>query len=182
MEKGMGQGRMKVEYESRASAPDKEPMNALLREYYDLMISRIGEMGGATPAAGSRAIEEFWREVDQFLPPAGRLFLAKDEGGALLGSGTLKSIGGGKGELKRLFVRPGARGLGIGRKLVELRVASAKEIGLRTLLVDTLRNNVEMRSLYESLGFEEIVVYPESSSYKLVPDLQQYFRFYSMRL
>ena len=173
---------MKVEYENLRSRPEKEPMDALLREYYDLMVSRIAMMGGKAPAGGRKAIEEFWREIDQFLPPNGRLFLARSEEGDLLGCGSLKSVGSEKGELKRLFVRPSARGLGIGRKLVELRIGAAKEMGLKTLLVDTLRNNVEMRSLYEKLGFAEIDVYPESSSYNLVPELQQYFRFYSMDL
>lgn len=173
---------MNVEFESCTSAPDEEPINALLREYYDLMIFRIEKMGGEVPAGGTKAIQEFWSEIEQFLPPTGRLFLAKDDDGNLLGSGTLKSLGDGKGELKRLFVRPRARGLGIGRTLVELRIAAAKEIGLKSLLVDTLRNNVEMRSLYEKLGFEEVAVYPESSTHKLVPELRQYLRFYSMNL
>ncbi|WP_282157624.1 hypothetical protein [Shimia thalassica] len=49
--------------------PDKDRMNALLGEYYDLMIQRIVDMGGKDPSGDGDAIEEFWQEIDCFLPP-----------------------------------------------------------------------------------------------------------------
>lgn len=156
-------------------------MNALLTEYYDLMISRIQALGGSVPP-GKKALEEFWNEIDLFLPPTGQLFLAKSEDGALVGCGSLKSLGSAKGELKRLFVRPEARGLGVGRRLVEMRVDAARQMGLRTLLVDTLKNNFEMRGLYQKLGFEEIDGYSESASLKLHPNLKNVLCYYSIDL
>jgi len=157
-------------------------MDALLGEYYAMMTSRIEAMGGTAPAGGQHAIEEFWDEIDLFLPPHGRLYLAKADDGVLLGCGSLKPIDADRAELKRLFVRPGARGLGIGRKLVELRINAAREMGLRELLVDTLKNNVEMQGLYGKLGFKRIDLYRESATYRLVPELGPYLNFYSMKL
>lgn len=173
---------MEVIYESLNTAPDVAQMNSLLSEYYSLIVSRLGELGAQGLDRAEEAQEEFWEEFDQFMPPTGRLILAKTKDGELLGCGSLKSVGNRKAELKRLFVRPAARGLGIGRKLVEQRIEAAREMGLKMLLVDTVANNVEMRALYDKLGFKEIDVYPESSSFKLAPELVKYFRFYSMDL
>jgi ribosomal protein S18 acetylase RimI-like enzyme len=145
------------------------------------MISRIEAMGGSV-APGKKALEEFWNEIDLFLPPTGQLVLAKSEDGTLVGCGSLKSLGSTKGELKRLFVRPQARGLGLGRKLVELRLDAARQMGLRSLSVDTFKNNLEMRGLYQKMGFEEIDGYSESASLKLHPGLDSVLCYYSIDL
>ena len=173
---------MNISYESCTTPPDREPMTALLKDYYELMIARVQNLGGPELNAGQAAIDEFWAEIDAFLPPNGRLILAKSDDGTLLGCGSLKTIGDGRGELKRLFVRPETRGHGVGRKLVELRLDAARVMGLKTLIVDTLKNNVEMRGLYESLGFQEAEFLPESATFKLVPELQPYLCFYTKDL
>lgn len=159
-------------------------MDELLTEYYDLMIERLIGMGFEMPEDTEQggALDEFWQEIDLFMPPDGRLYLARDRDGALVGCGSLKSIGGGKGELKRLFVRPAARGTGLGRHLVERRIQDARDMGLRELLVDTVGTNVEMRGLYSKLGFTEIEFYPESASYKMLPELLPYLCFYRMEI
>jgi len=47
--------------------------------------------------------------------------------------------------MKRLFVLPDARGRGIARRLVQARIDDARGMGLRHLLADTVRTNVEMQ-------------------------------------
>ena len=96
---------MNIVYEICQTPPDKAPMNELLTEYYDLMISRIEASGGSVPP-GKQALAEFWGEIDLFLPPTGQLVLARLEDGTLVGCGSLKEIGKAKGELKRLFLKP----------------------------------------------------------------------------
>jgi hypothetical protein len=96
----MGGIQVQITFESCLVPPERISMNEILTEFYDLMISRIEAMGGSV-APGKKALEEFWNEIDLFLPPTGQLVLAKSEDGTLVGCGSLKSLGSTKGELKR---------------------------------------------------------------------------------
>jgi GNAT superfamily N-acetyltransferase len=62
-------------------------------------------------------------------------------------------------EMKRLYVRPGSRGLGTGRALAVAVIAKAREHGYLQMRLDTLAAMVEATQLYESLGFREIAAY-----------------------
>lgn len=62
-------------------------------------------------------------------------------------------------EMKRLFVRPAFRGLGLGRQLVEIILDCARAASYNCILLDTLSDMEAARTLYEDLGFEEIPPY-----------------------
>jgi len=62
-------------------------------------------------------------------------------------------------EMKRLFVRPGYRGWGIGRQLVETVRLQARQAGYSVMLLDTLNDMEAARALYAQAGFEEIAPY-----------------------
>lgn len=59
-------------------------------------------------------------------------------------------------EMKRLYVRPAARGTGTGRLLVQDVLERAKYLGYSCVLLDTLDDMEAARGLYEELGFEEV--------------------------
>lgn len=77
-------------------------------------------------------------------------------------------------EMKRLFVRPAFRGLGLGRQLAEAVLDAARHAGYSCVLLDTLDDMESARALYEDLGFAEVPPYyhnPVAGSHYLKVDL-----------
>ncbi len=93
-----------------------------------------------------------------YMPPRGRLLVASFEG-APVGCGALRPLEGDACEMKRLYVRPGFRGLKVGRLLVERLCSEARTAGYKRIRLDTLPSMNEARVLYESLGFRRIDAY-----------------------
>jgi putative acetyltransferase len=58
------------------------------------------------------------------------------------------------GEVKRLYVRPQARGLGFARRLIETLEQKAADRGCRTFMLETGPNQPEALILYERLGYQ----------------------------
>ena len=94
----------------------------------------------------------------KYEPPAGRLLLAWKDNQAV-GCVALRPLDGGNCEMKRLYVRPEARGESLGRQLVEQVCIEARQAGYSRICLDTLPTMASAQSLYQSLGFVAVEPY-----------------------
>ena len=108
---------------------------------------------------------ELERLPDMYGPPAGCLFLARRHGD-YVGCIGVRALAGGPGtcEMKRLYVRPAARGIGLGRRLAIEALDAARGLGYGRMVLDTLGSMTEARGLYSELGFTEIAPYYRNPS------------------
>jgi GNAT superfamily N-acetyltransferase len=96
--------------------------------------------------------------VGQFQPLHGRLLLAVD-GDETLGCGAVRVIGPGVAEIKRMYLRPEARGRGIGRLLLQELLATARGFGCHEARLDTGWFMTDAHRLYRAAGFEDCAPY-----------------------
>ena len=94
-----------------------------------------------------------------YAPPGGELLLAK-RGDHVLGCIALKPLEPPHvAEIKRLFVRPQARGRGIGKALIQAALATALQMGYDEIKLDTLAEMEGAIALYKASGFVPIPPY-----------------------
>src|SRR5690606_20184179 len=78
--------------------------------------------------------------------------LLADHNGELEGCIALREVNADICEMKRLYVRPQARGKNIGRQLAERLIAEARGIGYKEMRLDVQENSASARRLYGALG------------------------------
>jgi DNA-binding MarR family transcriptional regulator/GNAT superfamily N-acetyltransferase len=91
----------------------------------------------------------------ELMPPAGLLLVAhlREEP---VGCGALKFHENTVAELKRMWVAPRARGLGLGRRLLEALEHEAREAGMTVIHLETNRSLIEAIELYRHSGYQEV--------------------------
>jgi len=153
-----------------ASPEDMEEIRTLFEEYQkwldvDLCFQGFDEELATLPGAYARP----WGCL--LLARVGGKDAGKQTGGKDVGSIIKgRKIAGGVGlrplmgdeavcEMKRLYVRPGWRGRGLGRRLTDAVVIEARRAGYKAMYLDTLGSLKEAIALYASMGFREIPAY-----------------------
>ena len=136
----------------RAEGPaDVAAARTLMREYVDSLGVDLSFQGFEEELAGLPG---------KYAPPSGALFLARlSPGRRAAGCVALRKLAPGVGEMKRLFVRPRHRGLGIGRALAERIVDEGAALGYRVMRLDTLDRLESAVALYRAMGFAPIPPY-----------------------
>lgn len=123
-----------------------------LRAYETELARRFD--AGFDPALSISATDE------EMTPPAG-LFLVAAVDGEAAGCGALKFHGDAPAEIKRMWVAPSARGLGLGRRLLAELEAQAAAHGVRVLRLETNRTLREAIGLYRSAGYREVAAFSD---------------------
>jgi putative acetyltransferase len=110
--------------------------------------------------------------VEQMAQPDTTVFIARNVAGAAIGMGALKRHADGVGEVKRMYTRPEARGIGIGEAIVARIADLAREEGLTQLVLET--GAVESFSsawrVYERQGFARcgaVLDYPPNTGHNI---------------
>ena len=143
------------------SAYDRvEDIRSLFSEYTDMLVSINPEFHLYLD------IQHYNEEKEnpslKYACPDGRFYLDISDDGIARGCIALRKLSDGKGEVKRLYVRPEYRGKGIATALVERIVEDARNIGYKELYLDTLPELESAVRLYKSFGFEETGQYNDS--------------------
>lgn len=136
-----------------ACADDLPEVRGLLREY-------------AASLAVDLCFQGFEAELahlpGEYAAPQGALLLARVDGEPAA-CGAMRPLPGidpaNACEMKRLYVRPAFRGLGLGRSLALTLMERASQAGFSVMLLDTLDDMAAARGLYATLGFVEVPAY-----------------------
>jgi ribosomal protein S18 acetylase RimI-like enzyme len=108
--------------------------------------------------------------VEKLLREGVAFFVIRQDGAAA-GCGGVERVDDGYGEIKRMYVRPAFRGLGLGKRMLEHLADHSRAQGLPRLRLETGIHQQEAIGLYESFGFTRI---PPFGSYREDP-LSRYY-------
>lgn len=149
-----------VERLLRASAVEvvlTDPASAEARACIDAYLHELDDRfeGGFD---ASRSVSA---DPGELVPPAGAFLVARLDGEAV-GCGGLKITDPGVGEIKRMWVAPSSRGLGIAQRLLDALESQAVAMRLDTIRLDTNRSLTEARALYARNGYHEIPPYNDN--------------------
>jgi GNAT superfamily N-acetyltransferase len=129
--------------------PEESPASDLLAE----MARELNELYGT-----SRRLDHPSVEPAELRAPGG-IYLVGWEGESAVAGGGLRSIGDGVAEIKRMFVRPGARSRGVAGQLLQALEAAARSLAYRRVRLDTGPKQAHARTLYTTQGYVPIADY-----------------------
>ena len=100
-------------------------------------------------------------EPQELLPPHGYLLLARLNGKPVA-CAALNIKAQAFGEIKRMWVAPQCRGMGLAIRLLHALEQQARQAGVRVLQLDTHRSLTQARAMYQAQGYEQIPAYNDN--------------------
>jgi DNA-binding MarR family transcriptional regulator len=97
-------------------------------------------------------------DAHELVPPRGALMIARMRGRPV-GCGALKFYPGDTADVKRMWVAPEARGLGVGRRILTELERHARQAGIGVVRLETNRTLKEAIQLYRSSGYREVAAF-----------------------
>ena len=157
------------------SEAERDRLVAAMEVVERLLVAGLVEVGieDPTSAAARFCIESYFSELDtrfdsgfdprrtnspdfaELTEPVGMLLVARLRKEPV-GCGALKFVGADRADIKRMWVAPTARGLGVGRRLLTELEDCARERGMRVVQLETNKTLREAISLYRSAGYTEV--------------------------
>jgi GNAT superfamily N-acetyltransferase len=104
------------------------------------------------------------RDGPMFVPPDGVFLVLREDDGRALGCGGIARFDETRGEVKRMYVVPEARGRGIGRRLLGELEAQARALGYTALVLETGDRQEAALALYRHAGFVRRPCWPPYDS------------------
>lgn len=165
---------------SPLSGSQREKLAAAMAQVERLLIASMVQISAADPSSQDAqwCIEQYFTELGQrfetgfdparsrpahaheLVPPDGLLLVAylREEP---VGCGGLRFYENAIGEIKRMWVAPQVRGLGLGRRLLEALEHEAREARMTTLRLETNRALLEAINLYRDNGYQEVAAFDD---------------------
>lgn len=131
-----------------AERADGDAARHCLEAYFGELAERFDT--GFDPTKGSSAPDDA-----ALSPPLGCFLIARLHGRPI-GCGGLRTLESGVGEIKRMWVAPEARGLGVARRLLGALEDRARGLGMNRVRLDTNRTLTQAQTLYRRAGYREI--------------------------
>lgn len=141
---------------------DREALAALWLEYLAWANDALETACGLRLGEAAATVAADLAHLEAYAPPQGALLLAHDDAGVPLGCAALRASAPGVAEFKRFYVRPAARGQGVGAAMVRLLLAQAQQAGYRAVRLDSARFMTAAHALYRAHGFVPVAPYAES--------------------
>jgi GNAT superfamily N-acetyltransferase len=135
--------------------PESQVAIAAMTAYFDELDARF--------PAGFDPGDTLVTDAHTMRPPTGAFVLATDTVDGSTGAcGALLTLDDGIGEIKRMWVAPGARGRGLGRRLLADLEARSRALGHHTVRLDTNSVLAEAIAMYESAGYQPVARYNDN--------------------
>ena len=146
------------------SGPELVPARFDEPDVYALALAQQEEMRGIYAGEADSGPS---RDAQMFEESNGGAFLAVRVDGRSVGCGGVCRFDVTRGELKCMYVEPAARGLGLGRRLLDALEAEARRLGYAAIVLETGDRQPEALGLYASAGYERIPCYEPYASREL---------------